>query len=576
MAAGGLFAVLGAAAAAALFWLLAPTSPEGPVRRFEIPASGPHISGVQARMVSISPDGAKLAFVDDGLLRIRWLDKLETRDVVTQADPAIIFWSPDSAWLGWGGGGKLWKAPAEGGESTVIADQPGILAGGTGASWGPDGRIALTRGDGPMFEVSERGGDLQVILENDSAVESDFHEPYYLPDGNLLFTAHKQGGRPDTLSVLVNGERKDLLTIEGQDIWRVVYSKTGHILYRRHPTNPGIWALPFSLSGHEITGEPFLVVPDGDVPSISDDGTLIHVLGAVTRATQMVWVDREGNVLEPIGQPQEQWPFPALSPDGRSIAIAATENEAREVWIHDIQRGTKTRLTFGATQPGTTSWSTDGRAIAFEEGSSPPFAMSLQAADGSGEKQGIGEGFGGAFSPDGEYFVFANLNAETSFDLYYRDAGFEGDPVPVVQDEGMQLWGRVSPDGKYITYASDETGQPEVYVKRFPGGEGKWQVSLGGGFWPQWSDKGERIYYVIGETIMEVDVSTGESLQLGNAREVFTRQPLGWPLPLGFPPGFDVSPDDQRFIICQSVNEEQDSMGIIVVENWFEDYRPVE
>ncbi len=567
-------AVVAAAGTFALTRMFAPRSPEPPVRRFDLPAHGPFRSGLQGALIAISPDGRNIAYVNGAKLLVRRLERIEPVEIVTHGDPAFVFWSPDSAWLGYAANGKIWKAAAGGGESAVITDIVVNLTGGSGASWSPDGRIVLTRGDGGLYQTTALGGDLKEILKIDPEKESDFHTPSWLPDGSgVIFAVHKLSGRPDILALFAGGQRKDLLKIDGQDIWFPVYSPTGHILYRRQPGNGGIWALPFSLARHEVTGDPFLVAPDGDVPSVSSDGTLVHVKGSTSRKMQMVWTDRSGKVLGPIGPPQEQWPFPELSPDGQLLSVSARENDVGDIWIHDVVRGTRTRLS--AANPAYSSgfWNPDGSALLYTEGAGAPFPLKIKAVDGTGEAAAFGQGWGASYSRDGRFVLLADLDKNNSWDLWYVDTQGDGKPVPLVKAAGSQTWPRLSPDGGYFAYNSDEGGTDEVYIKRFPGAEGKWQVSVSGGFWPRWSRRGDRLYYVQGETIQEVDVVTRPSFRLGTPRPVFSRKPLGWSILFGWPPGFDVSADGQRFVIAEAVGgEEQNVSGILVVENWFAEF----
>jgi eukaryotic-like serine/threonine-protein kinase len=354
-----------------------------------------------------------------------------------------------------------------------------------------------------------------------------------------------------------------------------VYSATGHILYRRQPVNRGIWALPFSLARHEKTGEPFLVAPEGDTPSVSNDGTLVHSIGTATRQTQMVWVDRSGKVLAKVGQPQEHWPFPCLSPDERMVAIAASEGEEHEVWIHDVERGTKTRLTFGMKAGyAAPTWTADGKGVLVDGGSGGnAFTTHLISSDGRTVGDELAKGWSSSLSPDGRYLVFTKDAGSSDADIWYLDLTSKGEPAPLIKAQGVQLWPRVSPDGQYVAYVSGETGSDEVYVKRFPSGEGKWQVSISGGYWPKWSPRGDRLYYVVGEAIMEVDVSAKPSFSLGKPREVLKRQPLGWPILFGWPPGFDVSKDGQRFLVLQAEGGQKSATGFVVVESWFSEFR---
>jgi Tol biopolymer transport system component len=282
----------------------------------------------------------------------------------------------------------------------------------------------------------------------------------------------------------------------------------------------------------------------------------------------MVWLDRQGHLVGTIGQPQEHWPFPALSPDGRQVAIAARENEGQEIWIHDVERGTKTRLTFGANRAWSPAWLPDGKEVVFPDGNAP-FTIARQRLGASGTPMTVREGFDPSFSPDGRYIVFTLQTAGPDWDLHVLDLqGDAGEATLFVDDTGFQGWPRVSPDGRYVAYYSDETTVNEVYIRPFPDGDGKWQVSVDGGFWPRWSRNGDRIYYVNDDTLFEVDVSAEPSLRLGQPREIFTREPLGWTLVFGWPAGFDVSPDGERFAVCRAVEQERSSSGIIIVENW--------
>ncbi|HUD72408.1 MAG TPA: hypothetical protein VMQ62_10640, partial [Dongiaceae bacterium] len=489
--------------------------------------------------------------------------------VETTAPPQILFWSPDSAFVGYAAAGKLWKVPAGGGASSAVADLHG-LAGGGGGSWCPDGNILFASGEGGIVRVAAMGGDLTPHIPLDEATESDLHDPFCLPDNSVLFAPHLTDGRPSRLVLWDKGKRKEILALAAdQDIWFPAFDPAGYILFHRHPANAGIWALPFSLASHEVTGPAFLVAPDGDVPSVSNDGTLVHVKGRQSRRTQLVWLDRKGATVGTIGEPQAQWPFPQLSPDGRSVAIAAAENEETDIYIFDTERGTRTRLQAGKVPYSIEAWSLDGKRLLYSEGTSNAQTLKLRPADGSGAAVEMGIGWSPSYSPDGRYLAFARYGKTTNWDLFYRDTRGDSEPVTLVATAADEGWPRISPDGRYLAYTSDETGDNyEVYLRRFPDGEGKWQVSKDGGMWARWSPKGDRLYYVRGDDIMEVEVASGPEPRLSAPRLVLSRKPLGWPLIQGWAPGFDVSPDGSRFLVVQSSESDELLSGIIVHENW--------
>ncbi len=552
---------------------LAPGTIPPPVRRFEVSAHGPFRSNNQSRLVGISPDGTAIAYVEGGKLLVRPLARIEPTVVATSAEPSIIFWSPDSAFIGYVAGGKLWKVPATGGESSVMAEIRLQLTGGSSASWCPDGKLVMTTGDSGVMRVSSSGGDFTELVPLEKEKETDLHDANCLPDGSVLFVPHVAGGRPNSLWIFADGQRKELLKLAAdQDIWFPVYSPAGYILYHRHPANVGVWALPFSLAKREATGDPFLVAADADVPSVSVDGTLVHVKGAASRMTRMFWADRTGKTIAPIGPGQEQWPFPELSPDGRYVAIVAKENEVDDVWIHDAERGTRTRLSVSNVPYSIEAWSPDAKTILYSEGSSVPLTIKSKNVDGSGEARTLHTGYAASHSADGRYLLFADFDKSNNWDLWYRDTKGDGKPVSLVSSPAIEAWPRLSPDEKYFAYASDESGATEIYLKRFPQGDGRWQVTVGGGTWPKWSTQGDKIYYARGDSVMEVDVAGGPEPHLGAPRELFTRKPLGWPLIFGWPAGFDVSADGNRFVIVESQGAASSLGGIVIEENWTREF----
>jgi Tol biopolymer transport system component len=567
-------ALVTAVAVFGLVYAFAPKGIEPPLRRFEIAAHGPFRSDNQSRLVAISPDGKTLAYVDSGKLLLRPLSRVEPIVIATPAQPSIVFWSPDSSSIGYVAGGKIFKAPAGGGESSAIADIRVQLTGGSSASWCPDGKIVMTTGDSGLLRVSASGGDLTELVPLVKDKESDFHDASCLPDGSVLFAPHAAAGRPNALWIFADGKRKELLKLAAdQDIWFPVYSPAGFILYHRHPANAGVWALPFSLAKHEVIGEPFLVAAEADVPSVSVDGTLIYVRGAATRTTRMLWVDRSGKAIAPIGPAQEQWPFPELSPDGRYVAIVGKENEVDDVWIHDAERGTRTRLSATNVPYSIEAWSPDGKSILYNEGTSVPLTMKIKNVDGGGETRTLHTGYAAAFSTDGRYAVFADTDKASNWNLWYIDTTGDAKPAPLLVTPATEGWPRISPDGKYFAYVSDESGADEIYLKRFPQGDGRWQVTVGGGQWPRWNRRGDRIYYAKGDAIMEVDVASGPEPRLGTPREVFTRKPLGWPLIFGWAPGFDFSADEKRFVVVESQGAAKELGGILVEENWTSEFK---
>jgi Tol biopolymer transport system component len=202
-----------------------------------------------------------------------------------------------------------------------------------------------------MYKVSASGGDPEIFIKLNEG-DVDFHQPSFLPDGQtIVYSLHRTEG-VDTIEAYRDGHRKPILRLEGQarNSPQVLndpqYSPTGHLLYRREQGNPGIWAVSFSASKLELTGEPFLVVANGNNPSIANDGTLIYDYDTESGPGQLAFVNREGSVEKIIGEPQDNMTSPALSPDGYRIAYAADEKGKSDIYVADTRTRVRTRLTF--------------------------------------------------------------------------------------------------------------------------------------------------------------------------------------------------------------------------------------
>ncbi len=575
-------AVLLAALGGALGWWLKSSAPESPVRKFDLTVSDlGHGSGLHDSF-AISPDGKQIAYLSNDRIWIRALDRVEPREVPGSAGAELPFWSPDSAYVGFAAAGKFWKSPAAGGETTTICDLRGGLIGGTGASWGEDGNIVFSRGSTGLLQVSARGGDPRSLLDVDAATEQDLHQPHVLPGNRgVIFVAHRKGKTTDTIALFSSGKKKVLLQLEGQSLWNPVYSRTGHILFRRQPTNAGIWALPFSLSKLEVTGEPFLVAPSAENPSVAADGTLVYEQVSGGGSTQLVWMNRSGQVIGNIGQPQPRQAFPSLSPDGQRVAVAADESENTDIWIHDAVRNTKTRLTFDPVSENAPTWSARGDRIAYQvSGGTTNFVLVAKAADGTGDAKELAKpGTLPSFSHDGKFLAYSAFGPDTDMDIFYLSLAGDQKPVPLVQTKAREAAPQISPDSRFVAYQSNETGVEEVYIKLFPSGEGKWQVSVHGGNWPRWNRNGDRLYYVEGNSIMEVEVTARPTLSLGTPKKLFSHISSGVSRAYGWPDSFDVTGDGQKFVLVQQASQERGKShdpAITVVENWFAEFRDKE
>lgn len=312
------------------------------------------------------------------------------------------------------------------------------------------------------------------------------------------------------------------------------------------------------------------------MPSVGADGTLIHVWGTATRTLRMVREGRDGDVIEDLAEPADFWPFPALSADGTMLAVSERENEERDLYIHDLVRGTRGRLTFGSANSGEPFWAPDGATLYYHHGqATPPFEMYRKRIDGSGEPEPLGQGWRPVLSPDGRYLLFTESNAQSDdYDIWIQDLEEGGDPSLLVTGPNVQANPRVSPDGRFFAYNSLESGNiwGDIYLKRFPGGEGKWQVSVDGGNWPRWSREGDRIYYSKGGVIYEVSFSASPAVRLGQPTVAFPSLGDIIPLPNGWDPGYEVFPGNEEAVRFASGQSGQAPTNIVVVESWAREF----
>jgi Tol biopolymer transport system component len=557
-----LAAIVLVAVVAAIAWYLQPTPAEPPQRKILLALDGEDPDDPVLQGQAISPDGTKIMYLNGDKLFVRDLDDWTSREISAAEGADWAFWSHDGESIGFIVDRQLSRVSPDGSNSSVVSGLPAPAA---GAAWGPDGTIYLAGfffNKPGLYTVSERGGELKELHAAEEGTH--FHEVEILPDDRgVLLSVH--GGDRMRLALLSDGELKTLLEFETNFSAQQVYSRTGHVLYRRGETNEGVWALPFSLDTLEATGEPFLVASDGEAPTISRDGTLTYQKFTTSLMRRLVWADREGRILSVIGNPQEGFHRPALSPDLRRIAVQAGVGTTNShIWIVDVARGAQMRLTFGENKERNPIWTPDGKRVLYlQEVDDDPSAVMITNADGSGEQEKLVEAEYFSLSPDGRYLVLTRRGEGTGLDLWYLELESGGEPRPLLQTEFDERRGQVSPDGAYLAYDSRETGRNEIYLKRFPSGEGKWQASIDGGTRPRWSPEGDELFWILDGQLMVVEVQTQPELTLGTPRRLFSWEPA-WMIYRQF----DMTPDAQRFLMVTQEERPETPNQIMMIENW--------
>jgi Tol biopolymer transport system component len=251
-----------------------------------------------------------------------------------------------------------------------------------------------------------------------------------------------------------------------------------------------------------------------------------------------------------------------LSPDGKLLAVCIEEGSDTNLWVYDLELRSRNRLVFQAGcggRLGSIAWAPDGSAIVFGDSASRTIRM-IPTDGGSGEASVLAEGLQPELSPDGSILVFARDG-----DLWYQPLDGSSDSRPVMQTPAREELPRISPSGDLLAYLSNETGRDEVFVRRFPSGDGRWQVSEGGADFPRWSKAGDRLYFLKDEVLLtEVDVTTRPAVRMSGAHEVFSSS-----LPrLGPNHGYDVMPDGRHFVMVHYGEPREGGGDLILVTNW--------
>jgi Tol biopolymer transport system component len=485
------------------------------------------------------------------------------------------FWSSDGKSIGFFADGKLKKLDVSGGQPQVLCDAPN----GRGGTWNRNGVIVFApdaTGVEGLFRVPSMGGSPIELTKPDniSRHEMSHRWPMFLPDGkHFIYMAANFSGQIETnaifLGELDSKERRLLVSTNAN----AAYAEPGYLFYLRDKTLVGQRFDPrrYVLSGEPRTvSDEVLYFPGVDraVFSVSSGEILVTQTGNGASLSQLTWYDRNGRSAGTVGVPR-QYDNVRLSPDGRKVATDQTDSDGRnvDIWVYEPARGATTRLTFDPSQHQTPIWSPDGKKILFSSNSKLSFHFYLKNADGSGSEEEVadfGPGVGGNawdWSRDGKYALLRN-----GIELWYFSWP-ERVAKPLLQAKWTVRNAQFSPDGHWMAYASNETGSMEIYVSPFPSGNGKWQVSNGGGQEPRWRGDGKELFYLSPEgKMMAAAVMTGASFEASSPAALFQthrRQPVSSQAVFSY----DVSGDGQRFLIATKMDEANTAAPSVLL-NW--------
>ncbi|HXP86536.1 MAG TPA: winged helix-turn-helix domain-containing protein [Bryobacteraceae bacterium] len=553
---------------------------------------------------AISPDGTRLVFpakVADGReqLAMRRLDQ-STVTILAGTEGAVDpFFSPDGQWIGFFAGQKLKKVPVQGGGVVSLCDTAGL---GRGASWGEDGAIIANLDGYHLFRVPATGGEPQVIGNPEQHGERTWRWPQVLPGGeSVLFNGFvaASAAAADSANIEVLSLKSGRVKVvrRGGSFGR--YLPSGHLIYFRQGT---LYGVPFDLGRLETHGAPAPLLEDladsesaafGRV-SFSRTGTLLYAsVGRRAGVAPLAWLDSAGKsqrIVSPSISVSQQAETARLSPDGNRLALAV----AGDLFVHDLQRGTVTRLTFDAALNRRPVWTTDGRHIVY--GSDVPasdgeFGIWWIRSDGSSQPEKL---FGertplpnSSISPDGRTLALVRTAKDRGFeiwtlplDLNDPDHPKPGKPEPLVRESLSQVDPAFSPDGRWIAYVSTNGAGigGQITVRPFPSAPsaGRWQVSESRAKFPVWSrNRGELFYLNSDNRIMVAGYTANE-------HSFVPEKPRQWSPAALFRPtnnalwNLDLAPDGQRFVVLappESGSEEPATVHATILLNFFDELR---
>jgi serine/threonine protein kinase/Tol biopolymer transport system component len=473
---------------------------------------------------AISPDGRTAVFTatdPTGTTRLwtRTLDSLDARPLAGTENGRMAFWSPDSRQIGFFAGEKLKKLPAGGGTVEVLCAAPD----GRGASWGSQNVIVFSPSNaGPLQSVSANGGEPKSATTLDAGRGETGHRfPSFLPDGrHFMFAALPQKNLQFELFVasLDDPSRVPLGSAEGA----AVYADPGYAVFAR---KGALFAQPLNLSSYQLSGE---AVAIGDAPgatggqwsgghavSASSTGTLMH-LGDRLPNTRLAWLDRTGREIGSVSVPEGRYQELAIAPDGSRAAIVrySSQNQS-DIYLADLARGGATRFTTEQALTISVVWAADSLRILYSADAAGPRDLFVKPASGAVPAKPVYASSAmfkdsRAWSPDGKVALFEELNPKTNRDIWILP--MDGSkPTLYLQTPYAESYPTFSPDGKWVAYASDESGRNEIYVDAFPAPRNKYRISDNGGISSSWRKDGKELLFVSADyrTISVADVTIG-------------------------------------------------------------------
>jgi Tol biopolymer transport system component len=554
---GGAVVVL--ALLAGLAFLYPPAATKAKRMEFAVPTQG------EVSQQAISADGTMLAYVSPGdngeyAIYVQRVGSLQALKLAGTEGASYPFFSPDSGYIAFFAGGRLKKIPVAGGSPTILAS---VLSP-RGGSWGRKNVILYTPdASGALWRVDADGSNARPLTEKVFLAPEDSHRwPAFLPDGNhFLFWSGNFDERtrdPHTgiyLSDLEGKEKKQLIACRSS----VGYAQD-NLFYI--DDKGSLVAMGYKPGSSTVTGKPRVIAEQVGVNastywsafSVAENATLIYHLGVGAPLSQLIWIDRTGKELGKIGEPGII-ANPAISPDQTRISfdLANRREKNIDVWTYNLQNATSARFTFDPSEETTGVWSRDGKTIAFR-GIGRPEVLRLKASNGLQADKGIAvlPSQGSDFMPNSWSLDDQSLLTTVEFEKGGSSLILVSVPdgkMTMFMEGGAKRNGQISPDGKWVAYESNETGDWEVFITTYPTAGGKLQVSRSGGRQPRWRGDGKEIFYIDTHgMLVAVPVTTEPGLSTGSPVELFATNSRPY-ISSSDLFTYDVTRDGKRFLV---------------------------
>ena len=530
---------------------------------------------------SLSPDGHAMVFSAEApgagpMLWLRPMDQADARQLAGTENAQDPFWSFDSRWIGFFADGKLRKIPSGGGAVQVLTQTANDYR---GATWGAQDTILLGIGLQPIVSVSAAGGPTTPVTNIDASREEGSHRfPYFLPDGDH-FLYSILGTKPDQSGVyggsLDGKTKKPLLRVNTS----AVYAPPGYLLFVDGDTLLG---QAFDAQRLELKGQPFLVAEHVgrstaflSAVSASRTGTIAYAR-PLRQNGRLVWIDRQGTLLDSPSAPEGDYTDFRLSPDGAHLAASLVDPKTNvvDIWMTDLTRGSSFRIASGGLVTAAAVWSPDGTRLAFRSNRKGAIEFYDRSAAGGGvdrrllsleayRTDRLGQNLIPTdWSPDGRQIIFSAPTLESGNDLWLVPIGNEEKPTRFIASSAEQLHGNFSPDGRLVAYTSNESGKFEVYVETIPRSDRKWLVSTNGGYEPRWRADEREIYYLSDDRkLMAVAVGAGPSFAI--PKLLFQTH-----VPAGVSPNrthYVPSRDGQRFLVNSALDAPVSPITVVAI-----------